>query len=282
MARTQAIDSQEHKEAFELYTKLKSYRGVARELSVDKHTIKRWATGDIMCHCPYHNWDRLIAEREKVEEIRRQCAENGITDPLEVEQAILDSEPCQISVPEIPEIKEVVSGRGTPSQWKATLRSDLERLSHLELLYAKVFFHLTGVVLDHSILMSICSGELDDDALEREIKKYLNDPGNGLQPTNMEQCMNVMFKIIAQIDVFKERLGLHKKSSAPSTPPEEETASSGVDMPAIEEKQDTTIEALRKVRKKLLSMSPEEREAHRLELESEGRVTVEQPRGAAQ
>lgn len=270
-------DSEKHKQAYDLYVDLKSYRQVAEVMGVEHHTIRRWSVGDINCDCPFHNWDALLAEKRQAENTRAALVATGITDPLDIEQALLDQEPCH-QVPAVVEDAEIATsddlivGQRRKLSWKATLASDLLRISQLELLWAKFYFALTGVILDHSVLIEQIGGNFNADKIQEYL---LDETRGGLQPSNAEQCLRCLLMVSKQIDEFKERLGLHKRPKPASDVPDgTPAATTDAVVEGVVSKKPLTLEELRDVRDRMHLLSEEQQTALQAEIRSENEVEI--------
>ncbi len=250
MARSKSHHSTEqHKRAFELFYDLRTINAVSAELDIDTHTLRRWKTGEINCPCPYHNWDALVQERELALSKRIDLLDQGIVDPLSHEQALLDLDPSRT-----PPMTEMQKSAVRPAG-KVMDRSDLERLSHLEFIYAKLFFHITGCIIDHGALVDL-TGEPFDLA---RCEKYFSE--KGLEPRNLEQCVKTLIVVTQQISELREEMGLRKARS--KTPPVAVPAAPPVPAPSpaqIEEQVAARplLEDLRAMKDRFDKMSPEE------------------------
>lgn len=263
---THSIDT--HKKAFEKYYELRSFAQVETELDIDKHTLRRWARGEIACDCPYHHWEQLIAERDAALEKRQELLDAGIVDPLSHEQALLDAQPSQIDLSEAPKVAGRVARR-------VTERSDLERLSHFEFIYAKLFFHITGCVIDHGVLMDMANGTF---GLE-ECRLYFEK--KGLEPRNLEQCVKTLITVTDKINEIRESLGLRKAVRPVSQPAPAPTLPNPNATPKLENsvQGQMALEDLRRFKERIDTMSPEEVRAvaDQFKTESDNKMTIESP-----
>jgi hypothetical protein len=229
----------DHKKAFELFYQLGSMNAVSRDLGIDNHTIRRWADGDGGCSCPWHNWDALVREKDEIINARIGLLENDQYDPVAHEQAILNYDPHKGT--EISEERLLQIRRAT----KVMVRSDAERLTQLEYLWSKVFYHATGIVTDHTIFMDEQSGNMMEDALREEYFK------RGMDPKNLEGCIKCLNDLMEQIDEVRRSLGLKKGGlgggQASATPEK-------VDADKVNK--ELTLDELREFRKLLASEEP--------------------------
>lgn len=245
MAATPTHSSEQHKKAFELFFDLRSMNAVANQTGVDNHTLRRWSRGEINCDCPYHNWAELVKEREVALVTRMDLIAKGIVDPLEHEQALLDAEPCRIPLTEVQQ-------QAIRPASKVMDRGDRERLSQFELIYAKLFFHITGCVIDHGTLLD-GGGEL---LTVEQCKKYFDE--RGLAPKNLEQCVKVLIQVTEEIRKIREELGLRTSRPQPTptaTPAElpRKDAPKPLDVQAP-----LTITELKNLKDRMELMSPQE------------------------
>jgi hypothetical protein len=199
-----------HKAAFDLYYDLRSMHAVAKQLDIDPHTLRRWSRGEVACTCPYHNWEALIVEREAALTKRLELLDEGVVDPLAHEQAILDLEPSRI----LPTESQKAAIR--PAS-KVTDRDDRERLSQFEFIYAKLFYHITGCVIDHGTLLDLTGQTF---TLEQAQQYFHN---RGLEPKNLESCIKALLQITEAISELQEKLGIRaqRRTTRPTASPAE-------------------------------------------------------------
>ncbi len=245
----------DHKKAFELFYALDSMNAVSRELGIDGHTIRRWAGTDFGCSCPWHNWDKLVLEKDQILDAQIGLLGEGNYDPIAQENAILNYDP-RTSALEVDAEKTLQIRRAT----KIMVRSDAERLTHLEYLWSKVFYHATGIVTDHTLFLDEQGGMLDEKIREEYFKK-------GADPKNLEGCIKSLGDINSMIEELKRSLGFKKGGigggSATSTP--EKAA-------AIVEEKELTLEELRHYAQVIKSQNPEKIKAMVAVIKSEQTV----------
>ena len=166
-----------HRLAFETWYETRNYSAAAKSVDANYLTPRRWAADDFSCdfNCPYHNWQRLMDERDSAIQVRHELINAGDLDPVSHDIAM----------------RKAVSEPGPKGKNPLVInlvRSDLERLQHWELLYAKVYYDLTGLALTH--------GQLT----EEETKKTYR---MGLSVTNAEAGIRMLKTIQEQIDTLQ-------------------------------------------------------------------------------
>lgn len=225
----------DHKKAFDIYYDLRSYHAVSRELDIDPHTIRRWAGGESSCNCPWHSWEQLIIERESALEVRLGQIEQGEFDPLAQEQALLDQDPSRF-------ISEERRLQLRPAS-RVMIRSDAERLTYLEYLWGKVFYHATGIVTDHAILVDESGVSFEDRIRENYFQR-------GLDPKSLDSCIKSLRALQEMIEELRRNLGLRKGSSLDGQP-----AATQEKIEQAEVQKSLTIEELREF-KRLAQTTP--------------------------
>lgn len=171
-----------HEKAFNVWCETHNWTKVQKEIGCAYDTPRRWAEPDFRCDegCPWHGWDRL--EREKKASLHAQAAliEQGNFDPAEHDKAI----------------RRVMMGGGLKQEasrieaLQRTVRSDLERLAHWELIYSKMFFIITGQAIDWTNFNDPSTAMVGFDA--EVIKKRQDVLRSGLSPTSCDQAVKLM------------------------------------------------------------------------------------------
>jgi len=128
---------EDHKAAFEVFAETRHYASAARFLGSNTDTVFRWSEKGYVCPfgCPWHGWEDLLEERARaMKDVTNLVAKKGSITPLEQAKTVEDA-------------LETTFRDDKANLINAIVRSDLERLTHLELLYTRVFYNLTGVAL---------------------------------------------------------------------------------------------------------------------------------------
>ena len=129
-------DKTHHEQAFDAWCETHNWSKVASAVGCAYDTPRRWAEDDFECAdgCAFHGWERL--ERQKNAAIQSQVSliEQGNFDPVEHNRAI---QRVMMGGPNTPNRAELI---------KRTIRSDLERAAHWELIWSKAFYIATGQV----------------------------------------------------------------------------------------------------------------------------------------
>lgn len=122
-----------HQRAFSAWRTHRSISAVARLLGASRPTIYSWRRPEFSCResCGFHGWDALLAKKDSALIARKALVDAGVRDHKLHDQAIL------ATLGSSPRAEAVLQA----------VRSDLKRLQRLELLYARVFFDMTGQVI---------------------------------------------------------------------------------------------------------------------------------------
>lgn len=184
--------AEHHRTAFETWYETRNYSTAAKSVDANYLTPRRWAEDDFDCphNCPYHNWARLMEERDAALQVRHNLIERGNLDPVQHDLAMRQA----ISEP---------GPKGQNPPVMQIIRSDMERLQHWELLYSKVYFDLTGVALDY--------GSIKEDDVREQYRM-------GLHVTNAEAGIRMLKTIQEQIDTLQgaDRRSQRVNSSTPA------------------------------------------------------------------
>lgn len=225
-----AIYTKEHHEkAYKIWWDTRTYSRVAESLGVGADTVKAWSRADFGCvdGCPWHNWDRLVQEQQAALDERVRLYQEGVIDPIQHSDAVTKAVPVGVDAP-----GGIVGRRKVVEE---LVRSDLEVIGHLELLYGKLYYQMMGLVLDHR--------DLIDKHGTRTTTRQVYE--QGLKVVSMEGGVRSLFAVRDRIDKLMERMGIHKKTPDEHAIQEEQS------------KQPLTIEELRKIQEVLQNTPPE-------------------------
>lgn len=180
--------SNDHEKAFLTWCETHNMSEVARQVGCSYDTGRRWQKDTFSCSdgCAWHGWDRLEEEKNAAHQAQAQLVQEGNFDPVAHDQAIR---------------KVLTGGTNTESRAsviKRTVRSDLERASHWEFIYAKAFYKATGQVIEWNTFQG---GHLSQDVID----KMQSVMTVGLSPTSFEQCIKVMKIAEEQINFIRGR-----------------------------------------------------------------------------
>lgn len=230
-----------HERAFQIWYDAGTYAAVRNELSLDFHTIKSWA-GPFACAdaCPWHNWEKLKQEKAAAIRAQMELYTKGIHNPLAHDVAV------RAAVGAVPDrgYDQTPTPPTLEDRQRAVatvVRSDLERLSHWEYLYAKVFFEVTGLAVDAKLLVR------DGVPLsEEQIREKL---GQGLSCKTLDAGIRALATVQQQIEGLKMNLGAYNKAHQPNG-----------EVAVPQPKQSMTIDDLRKFKSLVENTPPEQRE----------------------
>lgn len=214
----------DHQQAFEHWYEFRNLVKTAEMVGCEYTTILDWKKDTYTCrnHCPWHGWDRLAAQRQAAAEARFQLLANGNIDPLVHSTAIMEAvEKKECETPD--------SHSKRLAAVETLVRSDLERISHFELLYGKVFQQITGMTLDHGGIHDLPAG---CNRLE-QLKLIYNN--GSLKIQSVESAVKVLIQITEHIKKLQEDLGVKKHHTRVETVETEETEQSSSPELSIEE-----------------------------------------------
>lgn len=187
----------DHQRAFELWLKHGGYSGVIDEMDITYTTLSRWAAKDFGCTCPWHDWNKLFAEREAALQAKAELLQQGDLDPIH----------HHIAIAKAIEDAEYQEGAHVQMVLDKLVRSDLERLGIFEAVFSKVVYALLGLATDPETGVLVAKGgDVRDELLDR-----------GLKFNNAEGALRAMVIAQGQIDSLKHRLGLVKEDFTPIT-----------------------------------------------------------------
>lgn len=205
----------------------------ARQLTCEYSTIRKWMLDTFECRygCPWHGWDRLERERQAALEARFKLVEAGNVDPVAHNEAMLAAVQQGPTEPQDSYSRRVRAV-------DAIVRSNLEIISHFELLYAKVFQQATGLSLDHAGIHGLPVGD------RHQQLRALYDCAT-LKTNNMDSAVKTMIMLRDTIARLQADLGLKKLSGY------QPDVTTKVEEVEEEAPQELTIEELRKFREML-------------------------------
>lgn len=179
-----ALYTQEHHQvAFDAWYEYRSWTRVAAAIGpkCTYTTPKRWATAEYSCpfNCPWHNWDALVRERDRAMNERVKLLQNGNFDILDHEKAMKTA---------IADMRDTGDEIQNADPVLLSLRTDMERLSHWEYLYGKVFYDATGIPITYGKIVE-----------EVAVIKYQG----GLRSTSLEGAIKMLAVIQDRIDGLK-------------------------------------------------------------------------------
>jgi hypothetical protein len=217
--------AEDHKRAFKIWCDSRNLTAVTRELECDWGTPKRWMQQDYACPfgCPWHGWVELSEERDRAHSAKILLLNQGNADPVAHDLAIRRA----VTDLEAPRVEAV----------DALVRSDLERVGHLEFIYSKVMYDMTGLVTDWRHFRGAGPNAKLDEETEQRLKDVLR---GGLHCVSLKDGVNMLKTLRAEIEAI---VG-NARAVAQST------------QPAEEERLDRSD--LRKLRHLAKTLSPEE------------------------
>jgi hypothetical protein len=241
----------DHRRAFEAYYRLRNAREVADSLGIPYVTVTRWQGKNVTCSCPWHNWKDLVAQREVVDAAKLTLPS---PDPLATDALLRAPMGTIVGT----DAQSVADSRALQSQ---IVRSDAERLMQLEFLWSKMYYDLTGLVVDHSALVEASAGM--SETQESQVAAYTR----GLRCKTADAALRALLQIADKIEELKAKLGLEGK---PKESPAEAAAKKDVQ---------SSLAELRQMRDMLISMPPDKLEMLKQVYESEQRAMAMANRG---
>lgn len=232
----------DHQKAFELWHESRNLSKVAELIGCEYTTIRDWRLDTYTCrwHCPWHGWERISNERQMALEARFKLVEAGNVDPVAHSNAMMAA-------------VENKNGEQPDSYTRRLMavdtivRSDLEVISHFELLYGKLFQQITGLTIDHGGIHGL--PEKGDRYKQLEI---LYNNGT-LKAKGLEDAIKSMMAVRDFIKKLQEDLGIKKHTQ------HQDTATRVIveDPEVAEANKELTIEELRKFRGMLEHTPPD-------------------------
>lgn len=225
----------DHQRAFEIWYETENLTRAAEVIGCEYTTIRMWMLDTYRCKysCPWHGWERIQRERKAALNARFQLIEQGNVDPVAHSQAMMDAVEKEPN-PDAP--KDSLSRRKAAIE--TIIRSDLERISHFELLYGKIFQQATGLAVDHGGIHGIPEGGERYQSLQALYNM------STLKCTSLDSAIKSLIQLTDYIKKLKEDMGITKRLDAPVGTRIEE-----IDAPAAEEApKELTIEELRQFR----------------------------------
>lgn len=224
---------EDHERAFAIYYETRVWTRVTEALDCAGQTVYNWSKSEYKCPygCPWHDWDKLIADKDRLMAVHSQLIEDGNLDPLAHDRASRNHLDVQ---------KPRVNRRAAILQ---LMTSDLERLQHLQILYNKLYYEMTGVQLG----LDITGGRYGGKDLVEIYKQ-------GLKCETTGEAMRCFKMICDEIDKIRLR-----NNALDSQQPEEENV----------DKKPLTLAELRNIKDRLAQTSPDQMEMLRSTLARE-------------
>lgn len=240
----------DHKVAFDTWLHAGTYTAAANQISADSALVRMWSRDEYVCPfgCPWHGWDRLKDAHQ--EGMRKELA-------LVVEKQERDLAAAQKPRPPKPPSRHELV--------KRTVRSDMERLAQLEVLYARAFHEATGVRLS-------CPQLIDDQGKVITTDEILQlfDQATA-KSKSFEQAVRCISMILTEINRILDASGLRKATAKEETP-EADTLN-------VAELSIDDVRKVRELHQRFLQTPPEKREALQRLLDSEDDILLAQLEG---
>lgn len=230
-----------HQKAFHAWYDSKNMAEAARQAGVAYATVHRWSEETFPCEhgCPWHGWNALAEARDKALKNRLSLLEQGNVDPLDHDVAVHES------------------SKGHHFDRKmaflSLIRSDIERIAHLEVLYGAVFYQLTGIPTGLPATTTLNGEEVD-------LKYVLENAPKSV--SNMERGISALQQIVTMIEDMKQKAGVVDKHGQTKLREEIEEESEQEDRPLA-------LEDLRKLKKFAENTSPDRMIALRAMLDAD-------------
>lgn len=173
---------EQHRLSWESFRATRNYQRASDATGVTRMTILKWAGSQFICGfaCPYHDYEKLLEDEVRAMKLRSEMVNQGNYDPVSHEAAM----------------RADMEKDGRLQRKKAVImslvHSDIERIAHWELIYAKIYFDITGIALDYN---NIVNPE-DMPTKEQILKK-------GLHINSMKEAIASLALVQAQIDTLK-------------------------------------------------------------------------------
>lgn len=220
--------SADHKQAFEIYYQHRTYSAIISSMNITQQTLVAWKSPTCRCKwgCPWHDWDKLIAEREAVAQAKIALIENGNYDPVDHDKAV----------------RGALENAPNPRKHAAltVIKSDLEILNHWEFVYNKIFCNLTGLALEHQNVRTD-SSDLDSLLSTASTQDLYRQ---GLNCETAGEAVRLLALVRDKIDAIKVRMGVNLEAK-----PEEQEAAKQI--------KPLSLQDLRDIKERLKNEDPE-------------------------
>jgi len=179
----------DHKTAFESWLAERNYSTASKKVGSNWETVRRWSKPEFACPyaCPWHDWVRLADERERAHAVRMKLLNQGNTDPVDHDAAMRN------------ELAKAKTAAIEPHYVETAaieiVRSDIERLSHWEYLWSKVYYDATGHTSDWRHFRGLEANGVAN--IENKLREQLR---GGLHATSLDHCVRMLATIQEQID----------------------------------------------------------------------------------
>lgn len=179
-----AYTAEDHKTAFGIWCDSRNLTEVSRHFECDWGTPKRWMQRDYPCahNCPWHGWTELLEEKDRAHSAKLTLLNQGIGDPVAHDQALREA----IANPDSPRVEAV----------DALVRSDLERVGVLELVWSKTVYDMTGQVTDWKHFRGGMTTSVE---MEAKLKEILR---GGLHVTSLKDGVNMLKILRSEIEAI--------------------------------------------------------------------------------
>lgn len=178
---------EDHRKVWETWLETRNWTKTAELLNLSVYTIRRWADEDFTCNdgCQFHGFDGLLADLRRLRQSRNTLIADGNYNPVtQAETAIrtLDSDDAATRM-------DISTIRDNPSY--QIFRKDEERIGHLELLWERMMYQMTGVPVMSREEMAKKGISTDDyDRMHAQDGLALRNMRDGVQ--SLQAVMNMM------------------------------------------------------------------------------------------
>ncbi len=224
-----AYTASEHQKAFEVWYETKNLMHAARTIGCEYTTIRDWMLDTYNCrwNCQWHGYERLRNEVDAAKNARNLLLEQGNVDPIDHQQAMTEAVDRSLCDDTDSFVRRKLAV-------DAIVRSDLERISHFELLYGKILQEATGIATDPKTLIGFSA----------------NSDGATLKSGSMEAAIKSLISLTNYIKTLKEDLGVTKSRTT-------STVSVTVDVEEPQPTKELTIDELRQFKDMIEHAPPE-------------------------
>ena len=181
----------DHKQAYDTYFLSRNLSDVQRTHGLAYETVLRWSKDNFNCphSCVYHGWNKRIQEQLQALASNQKMDQQGVSDPVARATAMdLAVGGDQYMPPTKAEVNRAIKA----------VTTDEERLHQWRLLWAKVYFELTGVPLDYATLLEAKTAT--EQLFQSELMK------RGLKVTSAPEAIRALVSIQEQIVVLERRM----------------------------------------------------------------------------
>lgn len=179
-----------HRDSFLKWYECRSFRRTAETilpgLKSGSIIITNWSKATFRCRwgCPWHGWNDLAKERD-----------------MQIQSGIIPLDKQDLDAADLAEQAKITREEAI----KALLKSDIERMTHWEVLWNKVLYHATGILIPCAYVQGDKGVKITDPEKLRAFYKMA-----GGQPKTLDVAIRSLSVIQGEINKLREYLGIYR------------------------------------------------------------------------